>query len=75
MTAVSPTCSHCSQPVRDITEKSVLEFVGDDVLTLGDLLNGVGGTLPKRSKIIMGLIRRGDLVLTAERFVHARNAV
>ena len=52
-----------------------MEFVGEDVLTLGDLLDGVGGTLPKRSKIIMGLIQRGDLVLTAERFVHARNAI
>lgn len=75
MTAVTQKCSHCSQPVRDITEESVMEFVGEDVLTLGDLLDGVGGTLPKRSKIIMGLIQRGDLVLTAERFVHARNAI
>lgn len=67
---MTKTCPTCSQPITDITEDDVLRAVGYDHIALTDLLNTVGGTLSKRSKIITGLITRGILVLTAERTVH-----
>lgn len=62
-------CFNCAKDIEDITEQDVLDFIGDGEVSLHELLNGVGGTLAKRSKLITGLIRRGVIELTVVRSV------
>jgi len=64
------TCFNCGHVIEDICADDVRAAVGEDGISLSAVAALPKGTIAKRSKIVMGMIRDGELILTSARTLH-----
>lgn len=64
------TCFNCGHDITDICKEDVLSVVGDDGATLNAVMSIAHGTVAKRAKLVLSMVRSGELTLTTERTLH-----
>lgn len=61
-------CPHCRQEVTEVTRESILEMIGDGV-QLKTIIEAPVGTVQSKSRILIQMVRDGDIVLNADRTI------
>ncbi len=61
-------CPHCRQEVTEVTRESILEMIGDGV-QLKAIIEAPVGTIQSKSRLLIRMVRDGDIVLNADRTV------
>ena len=61
-------CPHCRQEVTEVTRESILEMIGDGI-PLKAIIEAPVGTIQSKSRLLIRMVRDGDIVLNADRTV------